>query len=78
MTVAEDRIRKCRNHAEECRAKAELTAHPRTKEAFIYAAKEWDQLGKEIAEIEQMRALWAKQRSSLDCEFLFPPLCARI
>lgn len=56
MTVTENRLRKCREHSEQCRVQAELSPHPNIREAFIAAAKEWDQIAIEIQKIERDRA----------------------
>ncbi len=54
MSEAEGRTRKCRAHAEQCRAQAELTHHPSVKQAYLRVAEQWERLAIEIREIEEM------------------------
>jgi len=49
--VAAERIRKCRAHAERCRAWADLSEGPAIKASYLALAEEWNTLSSEIDEI---------------------------
>jgi hypothetical protein len=54
MTDIIGRIRKYRDHAEQCRVEADLALHEAAKEAFMRMAEQWEMLAKETQQIERM------------------------
>ena len=62
--VAAQRSSKCRAHAEQCRAQAELSQHPRFQAGFLAAAREWERLAVEIEQIERLGE-YARNKSRL-------------
>jgi hypothetical protein len=56
MPSSTERLQTCRAHAHQCRAWADLTEHEAAKEEFLRVAVQWEQLAREIEDIERMHA----------------------
>src|SRR6516162_5860252 len=48
-----DRAKRCRDRAEQCRAWADLATHQVSKWEFMDVSRQWDELAKEIEQIER-------------------------
>jgi hypothetical protein len=55
MSAATNRVKKCRAHAEQCRAWSELATSEATRKEFLKVAGQWETLAREIDDIERMR-----------------------
>ena len=55
MSAATDRAKKCRAHAEQCRAWSDLAQSKVIKQEFLKVAEQWETLAREIEDIERMR-----------------------
>jgi hypothetical protein len=55
MASTSDRVAKCRAHADQCRAWADLSQRAEEKAEFMKLAAQWTLLAQEIETIESMR-----------------------
>jgi hypothetical protein len=55
LSEVPDRAKRCRACAEQCRAWADLATHQDSKREFMKVSRQWDDLAKEIEEIERAR-----------------------
>jgi hypothetical protein len=59
MMEPTERLAKCREHAVECRARANSTPFAAGRAAFLDLAEEWEAIAEEIEQIKTMRAFAA-------------------
>lgn len=55
MSAATTRAKKYRAHAEQCRAWSDLSQSKVIKQQFLKTALQWENLAREIEDIERMR-----------------------
>jgi hypothetical protein len=54
MLEVANRAKRCRAHAEQCRAWADLSTRQAVKDEFMERAKQWLKLARDVEEIERM------------------------
>ena len=55
MSEATNRAERCRKRAEHCRALADRATRQASKDEFINVTAQWDELAREIEDIERVR-----------------------